>query len=171
MGRAFLAVQGSQAVSWSKMSAAFSRERSYFWLRMRSTRLRLLARMGLGLAFGLGLADPSPNPNPNSIPVPIPIPIPIPNPSPSLLAWMVFLSAAISSSVSGALGRLRPGGVGLAGGRPSARRSALLSCLGSGSGPEAGVGGGGAAEATAVLAAQSAAAADFMDARLEGGGR
>ena len=75
MGRAFLAVQGSQAVSWSKMSAAFSRERSYFWLRMRSTRLRLLA-------------------------------------------WMVFLSAAISSSVSGALGRLRPGGVGLAGGRP-----------------------------------------------------
>ena len=128
MGRAFLAVQGSQAVSWSKMSAAFSRERSYFWLRMRSTRLRLLA-------------------------------------------WMVFLSAAISSSVSGALGRLRPGGVGLAGGRPSARRSALLSCLGSGSGPEAGVGGGGAAEATAVLATQSAAAAAFMVARLEAGGR
>ena len=128
MGRAFLAVQGSQAVSWSKMSAAFSRERSYFWLRMRSTRLRLLA-------------------------------------------WMVFLSAAISSSVSGALGRLRPGGVGLAGGRPSARRSALLSCLGSASGTGAGVGGGGAAEATAVLAAQSAAAAAFMVARLEAGGR
>ena len=80
--------------------------------------------------------------------------------------------ARLRARVSGALGRLRPGGVGLAGGRPSARRSALLSCLGSGSGPEAGVGGGGgAAEATAVLAAQSAAAAASMVARLEGGGR